>query len=194
MATHGHPCPARLTGTHRIARGAAPTDGFACGLLQVLRSSPRAEGLGTPPVLACGQEAWCANPPEARPRRPCCSRIARARNLAPIVVLASFVNRAVPCKAAPGEELSIFTKTQVRDPSSCLCPGVLVRVVLSRRSSDRAHHVHLRLGQSSSGGGLVPSHGPCCWEQALPTPPGCVAVPSRARIGVGAALARCGLA
>ena len=77
MPTHVHPwspMPTHalrgLTGTHRIARGAAPTDGFACGLLQVLRSSPHAEGLGTPTVLACGQEAWCANPPEARPRRP----------------------------------------------------------------------------------------------------------------------------
>ena len=74
MPTHAHPwspTPTHalrgLTGAHRIARGAAPTDGFACGLLQVLRSSPHAEGLGTPTVLACARKLGA--PTRPRPAR-----------------------------------------------------------------------------------------------------------------------------
>ena len=118
MPTHAHPWPPTpthalrgLTGTHRIARGAAPTDGFACGLLQVLRSSPHAEGLGTPIVLACGQEVRCAaRPIPARialllADRACAQRGADsgARILAAGLFLASLVRDSL-----------IFTQTQVR--------------------------------------------------------------------------------
>ena len=195
MPTHAHPCPpmpcAGSQGPTGLRVVPLQLTGLRVGCCRCRAPHHTPRGWEHPLYLLVARKLGA--PTHPRPTRvallltdcACAQRGADsgARIILPAGLFLAVRHLVRNSPSSPRHRCAIRPRASVR-ACSCSC---VARVVLG--------WVGLGwVGQSSSGGGWFPPMDRAAGNRPLPTPPGCVAVPSRARIGVGAALARCGLA